>query len=669
MNLEQARQRVAELRRQIEHHNYLYYVKDSPEISDAEYDRLMQELRQLESRFPELITPNSPTQRVGGEPLPAFTRVRHRVPMLSLDNAYSESDLREFHLRVVQAAQGKDVSYVAELKIDGLAVSLTYEDGQLALGATRGNGTVGEDITANLKTIKSIPLVLRRPVSVTVRGEAYMPYTSFNKLNEARQKAGESLFANPRNAAAGSLRQLDPRLAAERELDCFIYALAQSSEELPGGHWQALEYLRELGFRVNPHAKLCKSIDEVIEFCRYWEHERSQLPYMIDGIVIKVNDLALQEQLGATTHHPRWAIAYKFPAEEARTKLLDIEINVGRTGSLNPTAILEPVQIAGTTVSRASLHNEDIIRAKGIRIGDTVIVRKAGDIIPEIVGVVEEERTGQEAPFAMPSECPECGTPVVRDPGEVAVRCPNPVCPAVLREALIHFVSRDAMDIAGVGPALVTALLVAGLVGDPADLYYLNKEDLLSLERIGEKSADNILRAIKDSKSNSVERLIFGLGIRYVGAKVARVLAEAFGHLDAFMEANQEELQQIPEIGPKVAHSIVEFFKQEQSRRIIEKLRRAGVNFEYTSGAVDMVASDLAGRTFVLTGKLSSMSRSDAKQLIERLGGKVTGSVSSKTDYLVVGEDPGSKLEKARQLGVPVLTEEEFLQLVGTKEA
>lgn len=669
MNLEQARQRVAELRRQIEHHNYLYYVKDSPEISDAEYDRLMQELRQLESRFPELITPNSPTQRVGGEPLPAFTRVRHRVPMLSLDNAYSESDLREFHLRVVQAAQGKDVNYVAELKIDGLAVSLTYEDGQLALGATRGNGTVGEDITANLKTIKSIPLVLRRPVSVTVRGEAYMPYTSFNKLNEARQKAGESLFANPRNAAAGSLRQLDPRLAAERELDCFIYALAQSSEELPGGHWQALEYLRELGFRVNPHAKLCKSIDEVIEFCRYWEHERSQLPYMIDGIVIKVNDLALQEQLGATTHHPRWAIAYKFPAEEARTKLLDIEINVGRTGSLNPTAILEPVQIAGTTVSRASLHNEDIIRAKGIRIGDTVIVRKAGDIIPEIVGVVEEERTGQEAPFAMPSECPECGTPVVRDPGEVAVRCPNPVCPAVLREALIHFVSRDAMDIAGVGPALVTALLVAGLVGDPADLYYLNKEDLLSLERIGEKSADNILRAIKDSKSNSVERLIFGLGIRYVGAKVARVLAEAFGHLDAFMEANQEELQQIPEIGPKVAHSIVEFFKQEQSRRIIEKLRRAGVNFEYTSGAVDMVASDLAGRTFVLTGKLSSMSRSDAKQLIERLGGKVTGSVSSKTDYLVVGEDPGSKLEKARQLGVPVLTEEEFLQLVGTKEA
>jgi len=662
-----AEQRIHALREQIEKHNRLYYIEDRPEITDQEYDRLMRELQDLENLFPDMVTPDSPTQRVGGEPLPFFEKVEHKTPMLSLGNAFGEADLRDFDRRVRQTVGNQQVRYVCELKIDGLAVSLHYENGVFVRGATRGDGQVGEDITQNLKTIRSIPLRLNRPLTLEVRGEAYMPKRAFEKLNREREERGEALFANPRNSAAGSLRQLDPKIAASRSLDTFIYGIGDLQGESVGSHSEGLDLLESLGFKVNPERRVFDSMDDVIQFVNGWTEKRAQLPYEIDGMVIKVDSYAQQQELGFTAKSPRWAIAYKFPAEEAVTILEGIEVNVGRTGAVTPTALLKPVSLAGTTVKRASLHNEDIIREKGLLIGDHVIVKKAGDIIPEIVAVLPERRTGNEVPFLMPTHCPECGSPLVRIEEEVALRCINPMCPALIREGIIHFVSRLAMNIEGLGEKVVAQLFQAGLIHSVADLYVLHekRDQLLQMERMGEKSVDNLLAAIEASKENSVERLLFGLGIRLVGAKAAKVLAEHFGHLDAIMQASEEELTQIDEIGPKMAASIVSYFAMPQARAVIERLKAAGVNMAY-KGVRAEEGADLpfAGKTIVLTGTLSSMSRQEAEEKIARLGGKVTGSVSKKTDLVIAGEKAGSKLEKAEKLGVQVMDEAGFLQIL-----
>lgn len=669
LDRQEAEKRIEELRREIEEHNYRYYVLDDPVITDAEYDRLMRELIALEEAFPDLITPDSPTQRVGGEPLPFFEKVEHSVPMLSLGNAFSEEDLKEFDRRIRRTAGVDRVRYVCELKIDGLAVSLRYENGVFVQGATRGDGQTGEDITQNLKTIRSLPLRLRRPVTLEVRGEAFLPKGEFQRINAQKEKRGEPLFANPRNAAAGSLRQLDPRIAAERALDIFLYGIGRiEGEEAPRTHAESLRFLSELGFKVNPEWRPAERIEDVMAYVEEWRRRRADLDYEIDGVVIKVDDLALREILGTTAKSPRWAIAYKFPAEEAVTILRDIEINVGRTGAVTPTAVLDPVTLAGTTVKRASLHNEDIIREKGILIGDHVIVRKAGDIIPEIVGVLPERRTGEERPYRMPEHCPECGSRLVRLDGEVALRCINPLCPAQTREGIIHFVSRGAMNIEGLGEKVVTQLFRAGLVRSVADLYYLKKEDLLPLERMGEKSVENLLASIERSKQNSVERLLFGLGIRFVGSKGALILARHFGHLDRIMEADREELESINEIGPKMADSIVTYFAKPEVREVVERLRAAGVNFSYKGPRqAEAAESPFAGKTVVLTGTLQHFSRKEASERIEALGGKVTGSVSKNTDLLIAGEKAGSKLKKARDLGVRIIDEQTFLEMLGQK--
>lgn len=662
MDKREAEQRIQELRDLLNEYNYQYYVLDSPTVPDSEYDRLMQELMKLEEQFPELITPNSPTQRVGGEPLDAFEKVEHAVPMLSLSNAFNEQDLRDFDRRVRERI-GSNVAYVCELKIDGLAVALTYENGEFVQGATRGDGAIGEDITNNLKTIRSIPLTLKKRVNLEVRGEVFMPKRSFLQLNEMREKQGEPLFANPRNAAAGSLRQLDPKIAASRNLDIFVYGIGVMEGIEVDSHSEGLEVLRTLGFKVNPEWKRCNSIDEVIQFLEGWFEKRPTLPYEIDGIVIKVDSLYQQEQLGATAKSPRWAIAYKFPAEEVATKLIDIELSVGRTGVVTPTAILEPVTVAGTTVRRASLHNEDLIKEKDIRIGDTVIVHKAGDIIPEVTQVIFDRRTGEEKPFHMPAHCPACGSDLVRLDDEVALRCLNPKCPAQIVEGIIHFASRDAMNIEGLGEKVVKHLYDEGLIKDVADLYKLKKEELVQLERMGEKSSDNLLRAIERSKENSLERLLFGLGIRFVGAKAAKTLAETCLTLDNLMAKTREELQQIDEIGEKMADSIVRYFEKEEVQELIAELRELGVNMAYKGVKRDKsehIDSIFAGKTVVLTGKLASFTRSEAKAEIEARGGKVTGSVSKNTDIVIAGEDAGSKLEKAQQLGVKIMDEEEF---------
>lgn len=662
--LERVRRRIEELRRQIEEHNYRYYVLDSPVISDAQYDRLMRELLALEEEFPELVTPDSPSHRVGGRPREGFTTVIHRVPMLSLSNAFSEQELRDFDRRVRGALPGEQVRYVAELKIDGLAVSLWYENGVLLRGATRGDGETGEDVTANLKTIRAVPLRLPDGVPVLeVRGEVFMTKEAFMDLNRQREEKGEPVFANPRNAAAGSLRQLDPKVTAGRRLSMFAYGVGYTEGIDLSSHGEVLSFLKRQGFRVNEHYECCASIEEVIEYCRVWQERRFELPYTIDGVVVKVDSLAQQGRLGATMKSPRWAVAYKFPPEEAKTTVEDIIVQVGRTGVLTPVALLKPVSLAGTTVSRAVLHNEDYIREKDIRIGDRVIVHKAGDVIPEIVEVLAEERTGRERVFNMPDRCPECGAQVVRQQGEAAHRCTGAACPAQLREGLIHFASRAAMDIVGLGPAMVGQLLRAGLVRDVADLYALKMEDLLGLERVAQKSARNLLDAIAASKKNPLYRLIYALGIRHVGERAAKVLAEHFADLDRLMRASYEELVAIPEIGPTIAESVITFFAQEQNRRIVEKLKAAGVNTT-ASGAAGG-PRPLAGKTFVLTGTLREFTRQEARELIEKLGGKVTSSVSKKTDFVVAGENPGSKLDRARELGIPVLDETSFKKLVG----
>jgi DNA ligase (NAD+) len=659
--------RIQELREIINEHNYKYYVLDQPSITDSEYDRLMREIIDLETAHPETITPDSPTQRVGAKPLPHFVKVEHRVPMLSLGNAFDEADLREFDRRVRSGSGIQEVHYICEMKIDGLAVSLSYENGLFVRGATRGDGTTGEDITQNLKTIRSLPLRLKHPVTMDVRGEAFLSHKEFQRINEAREAKGEPLFANPRNAAAGSLRQLDPRVAADRALDVFVYGIGYIDGKELTSHSEGLDFLAECGLKVNLERRKVGSIDEVIEFVRDWAAARSGLPYDIDGIVIKVDNLEMQEQLGFTAKTPRWAIAYKFPAEEAVTVLEGIEVNVGRTGAVTPTAILQPVSLAGTIVKRASLHNEDIIREKGIMIGDHVIVKKAGDIIPEVVAVLPERRTGQERPYQMPTHCPECESELVRLEGEVALRCVNPKCPAHIREGIIHFVSRDAMNIDGLGEKVVSQLFDEQLISSMADLYTLDRDRLLQLERMGEKSVDNLLEAIEKSKQNSLERLLFGLGIRLVGSKAAKLLAQQFGTLDRLIQAKEDELTAIHEIGNKMAGSIEAYFNNPDVQAVIEKLREVGVHFEYkgvTAAQLDEIDSVFAGKTVVLTGTLESMDRKEAADKIESLGGKITGSVSKSTDIVVAGDKAGSKLTKAEQLGIAVMDEAQFLEAI-----
>ncbi|MEH7012502.1 NAD-dependent DNA ligase LigA [Neobacillus niacini] len=663
MDLQTAELKVNELRSLLNQYGYEYYVLDQPSVPDAEYDRLMQELLEIEANFPELKTPDSPSVRVGGKVLDLFEKVEHRTPMLSLGNAFNEQDLKDFDRRIRQAV-GDDFSFVCELKIDGLAVSLRYENGLFIQGATRGDGTIGEDITANLKTIKSIPLRLRENATLEVRGEAYMPKRSFEALNKAKEERGEELAANPRNAAAGSLRQLDPKIAASRNLDVFLYGIGGSNEIDAASHSEGLEYLDHLGFKTNKERRKCPTINEVIEYVNSWVDKRPNLPYEIDGIVIKVDSYEHQSKLGTTAKSPRWAIAYKFPAEEVVTTLIDIELSVGRTGVVTPTAILKPVKVAGTTVQRASLHNEDLIREKDIKIGDQVVVKKAGDIIPEVVNVLADQRTGEERDFQMPTHCPECESELVRFEGEVALRCINPKCPAQIREGLIHFVSRDAMNIDGLGEKVISQLFAEKLISDVADIYKLTYEQLIALERMGEKSVTNLLKAIEASKANSLEKLLFGLGIRHVGAKAAKTLAQSFDTMDKLAVATKEDLIAINEIGDKMADSIVAFFEQEEAEELLKELVAAGVNMEY-KGAKPISAEEsdsiFAGKTVVLTGKLEQLSRNEAKEKIEALGGNVSGSVSKKTHLVIAGEDAGSKLTKAQELGIEVWDEEKLL--------
>jgi DNA ligase (NAD+) len=664
MDRQSAGKRINELHELLNQYNYEYHVLDKPSVPDSEYDQLLRELIELEDQFPDLKTSDSPSQRVGGAILDAFEKVEHRTPMLSLGNAFNEEDLRDFDRRVRQAI-GDDFSYVCELKIDGLAVSLRYEDGVFVQGATRGDGSIGEDITSNLKTIRSIPLKISEKISFEVRGEAFMPKGSFEALNKIKDEKGEEPFANPRNAAAGSLRQLDPKIAASRNLDLFLYALADVGDTGIDSHSEGLDKLESLGFKTNPERKQCATIEEVIDFVGKWTDQRPNLSYDIDGIVIKVNSLEQQKQLGTTAKSPRWAIAFKFPAEEVVTVLKEIELSVGRTGVVTPTAILEPVRVAGTTVQRASLHNEDLIREKDIKIGDHVVIKKAGDIIPEVVNVLEDKRTGDEQEFHMPTHCPECESELVRLEGEVALRCINPKCPAQIREGLIHFVSRNAMNIDGLGEKVISQLFREKLIEDVADLYRLEREQLLQLERMGEKSADNLLDAIQASKANSLEKLLFGLGIRHVGAKAAKTLAQEFGSMDKLMNLGKEELTNVNEIGDKMADAIVAYFENDEVKELIQELKVAGVNLEYKGPkpvAASEVDSYFAGKTIVLTGKIERLSRNEAKEKIELLGGKVTGSVSKKTDLVIAGEEAGSKLTKANELNIEVWDEDKLME-------
>lgn len=660
------KQRIEELVKLLNKYGYEYYVLDQPTVTDAYYDQLYEELLALEEKHPEYILEDSPTQRVGAEPLDPFQKVEHIVPMLSLSNAFNEGDLRQFDRRVRERIDG-DVQYVCELKIDGLAISLTYENGKFVRGATRGDGSTGEDITVNLKTIRSIPLSIEEEGLIEIRGEAFMPKSSFLKLNESRKEKEQSTFANPRNAAAGSLRQLDPKIAASRNLDVFLFAYGEWQGKEITTHSGRLEYLESLGFKVNNEWKKCSTIDEVIEYTKFWLKERPNLPYEIDGIVIKVDDLNQQEQLGFTANSPRWAIAFKFPEEEAITELLNIEWTVGRTGVVTPTAILEPVFIDGSTVSRASLHNADLIEELDVRLGDKVVLKKAGDIIPKVVRVLTEKRTGSEKPYEIPSKCPDCDSELVHIGEEVALRCINPACPAQLIEGIIHFVSRDAMNIEGLGERIVHQLYEEELVKTIADLYRLEREKLLELERMGEKSVSNLLSAIEQSKGNSLERLIFGLGIRHIGAKAARTLAMHFQSMDALVKATYEDLIAIDEIGDIMARSVEQFFAEEQVVDLIQELEQLGVNMTYTGPtltAETTTESPFNGKTFVLTGRLEAFTRKEAQEHIEVFGGKVTSSVSRNTDVVVAGESAGSKYNRAVELGIDIWTEEDLQRAI-----
>lgn len=656
------------LRREIRHNEYLYYVLDAPEITDAEYDRMMVRLRELEARYPDSIPADSPTQRVGGRASSQFTEVRHLEPLLSLGNVFSAEELRAFDERVRSGLPaGSKVEYVMEPKIDGLACSLIYENGKLVRAATRGDGVVGENVTANVRTIRSIPLTLKVPEGeavpelLDVRGEVYMPRQAFMRLNEQRAERGESEFANPRNAAAGSLRQLDPQVTASRSLSFFAYYLV--GEGAQPKHSESLALLARYGFKVSENYKVVENIDEAIKYIGDFNELRQGLSYDTDGAVIKVNDVYQQRILGATGKDPRWATAYKYPPEQAETTLEDIDWRVGRTGVLTPTAVLTPVKLSGSVISRATLHNEDFIRAKDIRIGDRVVINKAGEIIPEVLRVVVEKRTGYEKEVEIPSVCPECGWRVERQGEEAAIRCTNPHCPALGREGLIHFVSRDAMNIDGCGPSVINALLDAGLVRDAADLYSLRKEDLLKLERMGEKSADNLLAALDESKKNELDKLLFALGIRHVGAKVARILATEFGSMEKLQQAQPEELAQIRDIGDKIAESAVTWLNVPANIDLVERLAAAGLTMTFTPPA-SQEDNPFFGKTLVFTGTMPTLGRAEAKTMAQDVGAKVSGSVSKKTDYVIAGAEAGSKLEKARQLGVTVIDEAEFLRML-----
>ena len=662
--------KIEELREKIRYHNYRYYVLDDPTVSDAEYDRLMRDLIELEEKYPQYITSSSPTQRVGIEPVSGFTTIKHITPMLSLSNAFSTEELEAFDQRIKKLITQQKLEYVVELKIDGLAVALVYENGIFIRGATRGDGVNGEEITSNLRTVKSIPLKLfgeNIPPRIEVYGEVYMKKSDFKKLNEERIKKGESLFANPRNAAAGSVRQLDPRITARRHLDTFIYRATFPEGNNLNIHVEVLNYLKNIGFKVNPRIKLCQDIGEVVSCCLQWIEKKEELDYEIDGMVIKVNSLRVREELGSTTRSPRWALAYKFPAQQVTTRVQGIIVQVGRTGALTPVAILNPVRISGSVVQRATLHNEDEIRRKDIRIGDIVLIQKAGEIIPEVVKVIKEKRTGKETEFLMPTQCPVCGAKVYRPEGEVASRCNSLTCPAQIKERIRHFASRNAMDIEGLGPAIIDQLVEKGLIKDISDLYFLERDDLISLERMAEKSADNLLDAIEKSKKKSLPNLIYGLGIRYVGVHTAEVITRYYPTLDKFKKANLEKLIEINEIGPKIAESIILFFKEKESLAIIERLRSTGLNFGQEEEKIreEKEVQILAGKQFVLTGTLKDFTRTQAKEIISELGGRVTGSVSTKTDYIVAGEDAGSKYQKAQELGVPIINEEEFKKITG----
>lgn len=656
------------LRREIRHNEYLYYVLDAPEITDAEYDRMMVRLRELEARYPDSIPADSPTQRVGGRASSQFTEVRHLEPLLSLGNVFSAEELRAFDERVRSGLPaGSKVEYVMEPKIDGLACSLIYENGKLVRAATRGDGVVGENVTANVRTIRSIPLTLKVPEGeavpelLDVRGEVYMPRQAFMRLNEQRAERGESEFANPRNAAAGSLRQLDPQVTASRSLSFFAYYLVGDGAQPK--HSESLALLARYGFKVSENYKVVENIDEAIKYIGDFNELRQGLSYDTDGAVIKVNDVYQQRILGATGKDPRWATAYKYPPEQAETTLEDIDWRVGRTGVLTPTAVLTPVKLSGSVISRATLHNEDFIRAKDIRIGDRVVINKAGEIIPEVLRVVAEKRTGDEKEVEIPNVCPECGWRVERQGEEAAIRCTNPHCPALGREGLIHFVSRDAMNIDGCGPSVINALLDAGLVRDAADLYSLRKEDLLKLERMGEKSADNLLAALAESKKNELDKLLFALGIRHVGAKVARILATEFGSMEKLQQAQPEELAQIRDIGDKIAESAVTWLNVPANIDLVERLAAAGLTMTFTPPA-SQEDNPFFGRTLVFTGTMPTLGRAEAKTMAQDVGAKVSGSVSKKTDYVIAGAEAGSKLEKAQQLGVTVIDEAEFLRLL-----
>ena len=657
------KQRVKELTETLEKYNYEYYVLDNPSVSDAEYDRLMQELIAIEKEHPELISPLSPTQRVGGQVQDEFKKVTHQRMMLSLANAFNEDDLYDFDRKVREVIGGDKVTYMAEMKIDGLGMSLVYNK-NLQYAATRGDGTVGEDVTSNVITIKSIPSHIDVEGDLEIRGEVFMPKKSLNKLNAEREKNGEPLFANARNAAAGSIRQLDSAIAASRGLDAFWYYFVNARDFGIRYHSESLDFADKLGFKTNKERRLCHGIEEVIEYIKEYTIKRPDLPYDIDGVVIKVDDMSLYDKLGYTAKTPRWAIAYKFPPEEVITKLTDIIFTVGRTGKITPNAVLEPVRVAGSTVQRATLHNEDFIKDKGLMVGDYVVLRKAGDVIPEVVRPVEERRDGTQIPFKMITNCPECGMPLIKK--DAMHFCVNPECPAKQIESIIHFASKDAMDIEGMGEKVVEQFFNQGFFTNIAEIYKLmdHRDDVIALDGWQSKSIDNLIDAIDKSKANSVEKLLFGLGIKEVGAKMAKTLSRIFGNLDALASATEEDLLEIPDVGPVVAHSIVTWFASEHNKELIEQLRQEGLNFNFLGSTSKAANSYFSGKTVVLTGTLDSMGRKEATDILENLGAKVTGSVSKATDAVVAGHDAGSKLDKAQALGITVLSESEFLELI-----
>jgi len=664
-NKEEIKKEIDKLRELIREHNYHYYVLDEPIISDYEYDNLLRKLIIMEKKYPELITPDSPTQRIGAKPLAEFKTARHLVPMLSLSNAFSDKELLDFDKRIKKYFPQKFFNYIVELKIDGLAIALVYENGILQRGTTRGDGFIGEDITQNLRTINSVPLRLIKfndIKRIEVYGEVYMNKVSFKKLNEERDKQGENLFANPRNAAAGSVRQLDSSITAKRQLDTFIYQATFPDGSDFKTHYEVLKFLYDAGFKVNPNIKECQTIEEAIEYCEIWRKKKNELNYEIDGMVIKVNQLYLREELGSTSKSPRWAIAFKFPAEQMTTVIKDIIVGVGRTGTLTPVAVLEPVFISGSKVQRATLHNEDEIRRKDIQIGDTVLIQKAGEVIPEVVKVIKERRNGIERKFSMPEKCPVCGSKVVKIEDEVASRCNNISCPAQVKERIKHFVSREAMDIDGLGTALIEQLVDKGIIKDFGDLYYLRKEELLTLERMAEKSSDNIIKAINKSKNRPLSNLIYALGIRYVGSYASKILSQRIDNLLDLKDETLEDFINIPEIGPKIAESIVLFFNKKENLQIIRKLKEAGVNLG--SREKKTTTQALEGMQFVLTGTLENFTRDEAKREIEQLGGRVTGNVTRKTNYLVLGKEPGQKYQKAKEIGIKILGENDFREML-----